>query len=676
MRWVSVVARIAAVSVSLQLAHAEDRLPAPRPKPDPLKFIYEGGDAERHCKPLAEWYEAGMKGSAPATAAPCSKWLQIATARYCADFDTTRTPRLIRTFLNLRRNGMFDGAFDPDALRLTLIGQGCEKNTDYELSNSIKRQPNVSLGFARLMNEGGEHKIAAFYLRPLAADGNAVAQHNLGVLLSTGRGGIQDYDGAQGFFRMAASKGYAPSMYSLAIVFTKGEGVKPDPVEAYKWLELAHRALQKPGVADEPGLRETVENGRAKLKEALPSQAVEAAMWRADHWQDESPGKAAATRTLSELKNLNRFNELCQPYANIDANIRQVDELFQKEAIEEKGTLVACITMIEAGRMEKNCTDRLPVISEILFYTKGFGLDEKIASGVPADGAVKTALVVGGYCTPLAPQEKETLAVFERMRKAYQERTPIKLAKAEPADVAPPLSSLSVTLPAPNASAADAPLSGRDFLASWRSRIGQHVTLGPCTLSPPGPSGIQCTFYNGAKEVGVVMLLGGNSIDPGSEFWARENCEKPTSPTTCTVEVSGVVTATEMGATLTQGKIRHDIAPVPAPVAVEPTVPAPPPVEKSDAERRREILPFVRAASDCVARAVAGDENRAAALQSLQWASSKTGGQIGPVHQCLFAINDMITAHDRIYGAGTGQAFYEGAYLKDLPRAVATRLGR
>jgi hypothetical protein len=172
------------------------------------------------------------------------------------------------------------------------------------------------------------------------------------------------------------------------------------------------------------------------------------------------------------------------------------------------------------------------------------------------------------------------------------------------------------------------------------------------------------------------MLLGGNSIDPGSEFWGRENCEKPVSATTCVVEVSGIVTATEMGATLAQGKVRHDIAADPSPpMATEPAFAAALPAEKSDTERRREILPFVRAASDCVAQAVARDENRAVALQSLQWALSKSMPSIGPIDQCLFTIKDMIAAHDRIYGAGTGHAFYEGSYLKDLPRAVTSRIG-
>lgn len=272
----------------------------------------------------------------------------------------------------------------------------------------------------------------------------------------------------------------------------------------------------------------------------------------------------------------------------------------------------------------------------------------------------------------------------ERPFAPVTQRTLIKLAKAEPALTAPPPASPSSISSTSNVPPPEAPLGSRDFLANWRSYVGKDVTLGPCTLSPPGPSGMQCTFFNGSKEIGAVMLPS-KSIEPASEFWVRENCDKRGWwSTTCSVVVSGTVAATEMGATLTTGRIRHDIAIAPAtpssvatPVIAAATVSAQPvPTrQRVDTQRRREILPFVRAASDCVARAIAHDENHGRALQWLEWDLLKGKGATGPLAECLFTIKSMIAAHDRIYGAGTGQAFYESAYLKDLSRAVTARLG-
>lgn len=121
------------------------------------------------------------------------------------------------------------------------------------------------------------------------------------------------------------------------------------------------------------------------------------------------------------------------------------------------------------------------------------------------------------------------------------------------------------------------------------------------------------------------------------------------------------------------GRMRNDIAKAPPSAAIATTVVSAA-QKTADKARRREILPYIRTASDCVAHAIARDENRAAAIELLRRASPRSSGQENPVNQCQFRINDMIAAHDRIYGPGSGQAFYEGPYLKDLPRALTVRL--
>lgn len=91
----------------------------------------------------------------------------------------------------------------------------------------------------------------------LAKQGNAKAQHNLGVMYERGEGVKQDYKAAVKWYRLAADQGVAASQYSLGLLFdTQGlpQGVPQlvndalkaasvdmtqDYVEALKWYRLA-----------------------------------------------------------------------------------------------------------------------------------------------------------------------------------------------------------------------------------------------------------------------------------------------------------------------------------------------------------------------------------------------------------------------------------------------------
>lgn len=42
---------------------------------------------------------------------------------------------------------------------------------------------------------------------------------------------------------------------------------------------------------------------------------------------------------------------------------------------------------------------------------------------------------------------------------------------------------------------------------------------------------------------------------------------------------------------------------------------------------------------------------------------------------CRDRINAMIHIHDQFYGAGSGRAFYNNGYIRDLPRAIRSRIG-
>jgi TPR repeat protein len=76
-------------------------------------------------------------------------------------------------------------------------------------------------------------------LRPIAEQGNAQAQYNLGVMYDAGDGVPQDYAAAMSWWRKAAEQGYAKAQLGLGSMYFNGWGVLQDYVIAYMWYNLA-----------------------------------------------------------------------------------------------------------------------------------------------------------------------------------------------------------------------------------------------------------------------------------------------------------------------------------------------------------------------------------------------------------------------------------------------------
>jgi hypothetical protein len=75
---------------------------------------------------------------------------------------------------------------------------------------------------------------------------------------------------------------------------------------------------------------------------------------------------------------------------------------------------------------------------------------------------------------------------------------------------------------------------------------------------------------------------------------------------------------------------------------------------------------YVRAATDCIARAVAADPRFRRAD-----AASNLGDLIEQsIPQCIGPMRAMIDAFDLYFGDGTGERFFEGPYLDALPKTV------
>ena len=78
----------------------------------------------------------------------------------------------------------------------------------------------------------GDYAKALRLIRPLANDGSATAQFNLGVMYLTGRGVQQDYSAAALWFRKAAEQNYARAQSNLGTLYRDGRGVAQDHPEA------------------------------------------------------------------------------------------------------------------------------------------------------------------------------------------------------------------------------------------------------------------------------------------------------------------------------------------------------------------------------------------------------------------------------------------------------------
>ncbi len=85
----------------------------------------------------------------------------------------------------------------------------------------------------------GDYMTALREFRPLADQGGASAQNNLGVLYGKGQGVPQDYAQARHWWEKAAAQGDAKAQYNLGVMYFNGYAVPQDYVQARQWYEKA-----------------------------------------------------------------------------------------------------------------------------------------------------------------------------------------------------------------------------------------------------------------------------------------------------------------------------------------------------------------------------------------------------------------------------------------------------
>ncbi|MEM9250237.1 MAG: caspase family protein [Pseudomonadota bacterium] len=121
-------------------------------------------------------------------------------------------------------------AFDPDAAAQSVYGTFLIR---------------VGEGLTALRREDpmpGRFETAASLLQRAAAQGDAAAMTEVGVLHLRGRGVARDYEAALALFRDAAAAGDAPAMVLIGILHQDGLGVPRDAAEAVTWFRRGAEA--------------------------------------------------------------------------------------------------------------------------------------------------------------------------------------------------------------------------------------------------------------------------------------------------------------------------------------------------------------------------------------------------------------------------------------------------
>jgi TPR repeat protein len=90
---------------------------------------------------------------------------------------------------------------------------------------------------------------AVRYLSLSAAAGSSLGQNNLGGLYRDGKGVPRDYGKAAQWFAASAAQGNSAGMYNLGLMYEMGQGIKAEPFHAYMWYALSADMGSMPNAA-------------------------------------------------------------------------------------------------------------------------------------------------------------------------------------------------------------------------------------------------------------------------------------------------------------------------------------------------------------------------------------------------------------------------------------------
>ena len=122
--------------------------------------------------------------------------------------------------------------------------------------------------------QSGDWATALKEWKPLAEEGNAAAQNNLGLMYHNGWGVPQDDKEAVRLYRLAAEQGYADAQGNLGVMYVFGKGVTKDFVYAHMWGNIALMNGNERGELVRDGVAEKMTSSQIEEAQQLARECV------------------------------------------------------------------------------------------------------------------------------------------------------------------------------------------------------------------------------------------------------------------------------------------------------------------------------------------------------------------------------------------------------------------
>jgi TonB family protein len=199
----------------------------------------------------------------------------------------------------------------------------------------------------------GDFPEAQSLWRPLAEEGIARAQNNLGVLYENGKGVPQDLNEALKWYRLAAEQNYGGAQNNLGLIYALGRGVPRDPVRAYMWFSLAASSLSG-------DIGKTVLESRNVIASSMtPPQIVAATEMvlrcqaanykeceRADTTASDSASQVASTPAVATTSHA----VTARDYPAESVRLHESGEVTVTYVINEQGSVTTCSVVLSSGK--------------------------------------------------------------------------------------------------------------------------------------------------------------------------------------------------------------------------------------------------------------------------------------------------------------------------------------
>ncbi len=224
-------------------------------------------------------------------------------------------------------------------------------------------------------------------IRPLAEQGHAHSQNNLGIMYEFGKNVTQDYAEAAQWYRKAAEQGNAIAQCNLGFLYEYGEGVTQDYAQAVQWYRKA--ADQGDAIA-QCNIGNLYDYG-----DGVPQDSAEAAQW---YRKAAEQGNADALLELGM-----NCDGITQDYAEAARCFREAAEQGNAEAQLELGHLYGwgkgvTLDLVEAAKWYRKAAEQgLDTQLDMSYLQQRSELMDRLHEGAVLEGLVKNIADYGAF---------------------------------------------------------------------------------------------------------------------------------------------------------------------------------------------------------------------------------------------------------------------------------------